>query len=262
MRLSKHTFAWKNGFQKVKNELGECEANVRHPWKIYIFEDGTMTKSIRKIALASALALGTALPATAATVELTSGVAPLTVEPGSPVGQDFVPELLAAGVTHLYSGPLSLVLSGPATVTFSLVGAESGFSNSLLFDGVEVIKETYSKSALADFTVGALGGKMFETIILDAGVDLAKLLSFSIDNDAAAEFNASDDEFGVFANAASLGALSVFYLGLDDSGANNDDNHDDILVRVEISAVPLPAGGVLLLTALGGLAIARRRKQA
>lgn len=31
---------------------------------------------------------------------------------------------------------------------------------------------------------------------------------------------------------------------------------------VRISPIPLPAGGVLLLTALGGLAIARRRKQA
>jgi hypothetical protein len=38
------------------------------------------------------------------------------------------------------------------------------------------------------------------------------------------------------------------------------DNHDDFLIRVNVAAVPLPAGGLLLIGALGGLAVLRRRK--
>lgn len=39
-----------------------------------------------------------------------------------------------------------------------------------------------------------------------------------------------------------------------------DTDFDDMVVRISI--VPLPAGGVLLLTALGGFAVARRKKKA
>lgn len=195
--------------------------------------------------------------AVASTVALTNDVgapAPLAVGPGVPVGQNFVTQLLAAGVTHLYSGPLSITSSEPLKATFSLVGGESSFSNTLNFMGAPIITENFGTLSLPDFTTGALNG---ETASVIFNGDLAALLSFTSPSFAGA-FTSADDEFGVFADSASLGALSVFYLGLDDSGAGDDDNHDDILIRVEISTVPLPAGGLLLLTALGGIAATRR----
>lgn len=197
----------------------------------------------------------------AATIALDSAVPTIAVAPGSPAGQDFVPELLAAGVTHLYSGPISLIAANrPSRVTFDLVGAESGFNDSLSLNGDKIIAENQNGSA-ADFLTDTLvGGLGLDSFTFDwMGGDLASLLSFS---NGPQTFTSADDEFGVFANSADIANLSVFFLGFDDSGANNDDNHDDILVRVEISAVPVPASGLLLLGGLGGLAAMRRRKKA
>lgn len=208
--------------------------------------------------ISTAIALSAALfggAATAATVSLTGGTPVIAIAPGSPVGQDFVPHLLATGATHLYSGPLSLTATEAVRVTFSVVGAESGYSNALMYDGTRVVRETVGNTAV-DFTTGILNGETYSTVF--AGGDLASLLTFDINNDGVSDFGSSDDEFGVFANAADIGNLSLFFLGLDDSGANHDDDHDDIIVRVEVSAVPLPAGGLLLVGGIAGLAALRR----
>lgn len=44
------------------------------------------------------------------------------------------------------------------------------------------------------------------------------------------------------------------------AATGTDDSYGGLIDDVSISAVPVPAGGVLLLTALGGLGLARRRK--
>jgi hypothetical protein len=41
-----------------------------------------------------------------------------------------------------------------------------------------------------------------------------------------------------------------------------DRDLDDMVVRIDVQSIPLPAGGLLLLTGLGGLVVARRRKAA
>lgn len=51
-------------------------------------------------------------------------------------------------------------------------------------------------------------------------------------------------------------------LFFDDNGANNDDNHDDMVVRLSVAPVPVPASLPLLLGALSGLAFISRRKRA
>ncbi len=70
---------------------------------------------------------------------------------------------------------------------------------------------------------------------------------------------------GTAANGLGTSGLT-WDLWFDDGGASNDDNHDDMAIRISVSAgsisqVPVPAAGLLLLTALGGLGVARRRKQ-
>lgn len=61
--------------------------------------------------------------------------------------------------------------------------------------------------------------------------------------------------FGPGAEADTTG--DVLWLFLDDIGQTGGDNHDDLVVR--ISAVPLPAGMVLMLTGMGALALRRKR---
>jgi hypothetical protein len=166
-----------------------------------------------------------------------------------------VPQLIAAGGTTLFSGssaPLTLTLSGDAVVTFSLVASESGFNNQLSLGGSPIISESLRFAALDDFTTGALAGTSFSTV-LSGGTDLAGLLTYSV---GSTTFGSSDDEFGVFADASMTNALTSFYLGLDDSGNASDDDHDDMIVRVDVegvSAVPLPAAAWMLIAGLGGL---------
>jgi len=212
---------------------------------------------MKTLLTASAVAVATASTALGATISLTGGTP--TADVGDVPGQDFVSDLQGVGATTLYSGPLQLNAAGPVKLTFSLVAAESGFNNALLYDGTAIITENVSNDSV-DFATGVLNGQTAMRIF--AGGDLADLLSFDINNNATADFDAGDDEFGVFANAGNVGALSVFYLALDDSGAGNDDNHDDIIVRVNVAPVPLPAGGLLLLTALGGVVALRRKRKA
>lgn len=195
--------------------------------------------------------------ANASTIALNTAVAPEAVN--TIPGQDFQAQLIAAGATHLYSGPLSLISDGPVKVSFSLVAAESNFRNSLLLNGSTIITENGGNGGLANFQIGELQSQTFTFNF--AGGDLASLLSFGVEAfnpSVFTTFTAGQPEFGIFANSAELGALTTFYLALDDDGANSDDNHDDIIVRVNISPVPLPASGLLLLAGLGGIFGARR----
>ena len=52
------------------------------------------------------------------------------------------------------------------------------------------------------------------------------------------------------------------FLYFADTSGTPGDNGGPVLDNVKLSAVPLPAGGLLLLGALGGIAALRRRRKA
>ena len=54
-------------------------------------------------------------------------------------------------------------------------------------------------------------------------------------------------------------SASAFYVLFDDI-AFGDRDFDDMVTKTEVSTVPIPAGGLMLLSALGGALVLRRRK--
>ena len=69
------------------------------------------------------------------------------------------------------------------------------------------------------------------------------------------------DFFASFVGAPTAKSGKSLYVFLDDLGAGPDDDHDDLVVRIDVaSEVPLPAGFALMGTVLAGLGLLRRRK--
>jgi hypothetical protein len=62
------------------------------------------------------------------------------------------------------------------------------------------------------------------------------------------------------ASAGSASTAGLF--NLDFGATGRPDTYGGLIDNVSIAPVPLPAGALLLLTAFGGLAVARKRKTA
>lgn len=224
-------------------------------------------KRILLMAGASVLALGTA--ASAATLSL--GGPNLTAGniPGVDVNQQaFTPEndvledLL--GITELGGFFGSTVsVDEDTTIRVDFFGFEATLENTFSMGGN---------------SVGTTGNPPFEVIAADLGSPLdsfsvaatAGELEFSFTSGATVVENGMNpaDQAGVMNFFASFGPGNedategeVLWLFLDDAGQVGD-NHDDLVVRISVAAIPLPAAGFLLLGALGGLGVAARRKKA
>jgi hypothetical protein len=216
---------------------------------------GMMTKLLTAGAFAAAMTAGTA-------EALTYGTIPQGVQSNEGVGPIY-------GTTSRggYYGAALYLLAGinGANLTFTYLGNEAGYPNEFWFQGTKL------------FTAGADGFNAAgpTTVINNVASGLLDFFFRSPEGDAANGSN-PDDGLGMgnvgpnFFVSFDNGELSTsgtsLVLWFDDNGANNDDNHDDMAIRVSIAngvaAVPVPAAGFLLIGALGGLAALRRRKTA
>ena len=141
-----------------------------------------------------------------------------------------------------------LTLSDSSGIRITYLGSEAGATNTAFSWGSGVLNnKTSSLGDHIDFNSGA------------------GLVDFTF----ATIFNVNPFEGGSIQNgvggAGTHEGLSMAFLRLNDTnylgffGDGRDDNDLDDMV-VLISAVPLPAGGLLLLSAFGGFAAFRRRK--
>jgi hypothetical protein len=209
---------------------------------------GRIMKFLAAGALAATMTAGAAQAATVG----------ITGSPDATGGvNEFAGQLATALPGLVLLSGASFSLAGPAVLTFTAIGAESSYNNAFNVTGLG----TLSESGDYGFPVGNLlttagSGSLSGTFgpgLLDG------LMSFT--SNIGLTSTPGMGTFGVFVSGGA-GNHSVFFLAYDDNGAGPDDNHDDFLIRVNVAAVPLPAAGFLLIGALGGLAVLRRRKTA
>ena len=152
-------------------------------------------------------------------------------------------------------------------VVAEFFGWEAGFTNDFNLLGASSVFSTGSggNQVIAPDLSNPLD--TYISAVFDAGPNT--LLDFSFDTDTTdtnITITNGDDNIGDRGFFATFGddqttTGTVLWLFLDDSGAGPDDNHDDLVVRLTVEQVPLPAAGFLLIGALGALGAAKRRSR-
>ncbi|MDX8349222.1 VPLPA-CTERM sorting domain-containing protein [Cognatiyoonia sp. IB215446] len=160
---------------------------------------------------------------------------------------------IITGDQKTYSNGLFLDASGGAAdVTYTFLGAEAGNRNfSAIFGGgtffnrggaastpgdqITVRQET---SGLLDFAFGTYSPLRAIGVFFNDG------LAYPGSSNFAMGFIQID--------------VNSFYVLFDDI-ARGDRDFDDMAIRIDVAAVPIPAGGLLLLSALAGALVLRRK---
>jgi hypothetical protein len=207
-----------------------------------------------------------ALVAILASVTVTTASAGLIVQGGSggtiPNGPESNDILNSASGAAPAGFGANLKVDGPTTLQFNFVGFEAGWDNEFLIDGATAFDNddhpgTYKSFGLAgpsvSYSAASAGWVPFSFNTGQAG----SVSNGSNFDDNPTNSNSSEEpNFFVAKQTAAFG--EGLFLALDDTGGSDDDNHDDMVIRVQ--EVPGPSGlGLMALGLLLGAGMNRRR---
>jgi hypothetical protein len=216
----------------------------------------TNVKKTNKLwTIGSAFALSLAACSAHAAFVFTDTVTPIgSAAIAVPSINNFRSQLNANGVSSFYLGR-SLSVSGAQAgdvIEIDFFAAEAGYRNQLYW-GSSLVIDNQGNQSWSERDRG--------TYAAGNGVQNFRLCSVNV---TACLYNSSNDSTRI-GSSQSIGMWltnggNTAWLLWDDSGANSDDNHDDLIVRLTYRSVPEPGALALLGLGLVGIALFRRRK--